>query len=457
MPNSKPEPQELIAALRAVLPNQATLITDPSMQTPFLRDQAVFAEFGMPLAVLLARDENEIVSTLKFASNHNIAVIVRGAGSGLSGGANAIDSCIVISLEKMDEILIIDTEDRYARVQAGVINAELDKSARTSGLAYLPDPASREWSTIGGNVATNAGGMCCVKYGVTKDHILGLRVVLANGDLIELGGITQKRVSTLDLTRLFVGSEGILGIITEVTVKLSKIPALPTTMVATFSDITTAAAAAQELINLGPSMLEIIDEKTLGLVETHFPMGLIAGESLLIFQDDNENSVVSLAEGIALAKGAKSAFSSTDPADSRDLIAARKYAFSACERSGATLLDDVVVPLSKIAQLVSAVTMIGETYSLNICVFGHAGDGNLHPTIVHDHGDIEAAARARLAFTAIVEAAQALGGTVSGEHGIGIIKNSFVHTELSKEFKEIQQGIKKLFDPQGILNPGRKL
>ena len=449
--------QNLIKAFCDRLPKDAIIIADSAQQSPFLRDQAITAFVGKPLVVLVARTENEIVETMKFASSEKIPVIIRGAGSGLAGGANAVDGCIVISLERMNKVLEVNWADRYARVQAGVITSDLDAKAREVGLTYLPDPASKEWSTIGGNVATNAGGMCCMKYGVTRDHVLGLRMVMANGEIVNFGGITQKRVTTLDFTRLVVGSEGVLGIITEVTVKLSKIPNLPTTMVATFSDIRSAASASQELVKLGPSMLEIIDHRTLALVEEHFPMGLIQNQSLVIFQDDNEKTRVLEAESIAIKHGALETAASSDPADSNDLIAARRLAFLACEKSGVCLLDDVVVPLSKIADLVEAVENIGRKFSLNICVYGHAGDGNMHPTIVYDHGDEDAAVRAVDAFNNIVIMAQKLGGTASGEHGIGTIKNSLAHLEISQTVIDLQFGIKKLFDPAGILNPGRKL
>lgn len=449
--------QTLIKDLQDRLPKDAIIIVDSAQQAPYLRDQAITAFVGKPLLVLVAKTENEIVETMKFASIEKIPVIIRGAGSGLSGGANAADGCIVISLERMARVLEVNGADRYARAQAGVITSELDAKAREVGLAYLPDPASKEWSTIGGNVATNAGGMCCLKYGVTRDHVLGLRMVMANGEIVNFGGITQKRVTTLDFTRLIVGSEGVLGIVTEVTVKLSKIPHLPTTMIATFSDIRSAASASAELVRLGPSMLEIIDHRTLALVEEHFPMGLIQNQSLLLFQDDNEKTRVLEAESIAIKHGAIETAASSDPRDSKDLMAARRLAFLACEKSGTCLLDDVVVPLSKIADLVEAIENIGRKFFLNICVFGHAGDGNMHPTIVYDHGDKEAATRAEDAFNEIVIIAQKLGGTASGEHGIGTIKNALAHQEISQTVIDLQLGIKKLFDPAGILNPGRKL
>ena len=233
-----------VEKLRAIVGTGSTLISDPDITISYSRDHALFAQSAEPMCVLVARSTEEVATVVKFANENNIPVVARGAGSGLSGGANAIAGCIVISLEKMTEILEIDSVNQIARVQAGTINLDLDAAAKECGLAYLPDPASRSWSTIGGNVATNAGGMCCVKYGVTSHHVRAIKVVLASGEIIELGKATKKSVSTLDLLHLFIGSEGTLGIITEITVGLEVRPKPPATLLATFPGITEAAAAA---------------------------------------------------------------------------------------------------------------------------------------------------------------------------------------------------------------------
>jgi len=443
--------------LRAVLGPTANLISDPDITISYSRDHALFAKSALPLCVLLARTTEEVSATVKFANENQIPVVARGAGSGLSGGANSIAGCIVISLEKMTEIIEIDSINHVARVQAGTINLDLDTAAKAHGLAYLPDPASRSWSTIGGNVATNAGGMCCVKYGVTSHHVRAIKVVLASGEIVDLGKATKKSVSTLDLLHLFIGSEGTLGIITEITVGLEVRPKPPATLLATFPGITEAAAAAAAMLKFKPSMLEIIDHTTLKAVEAWHPLGFeVAGSVLLMQMDENHHELdqaLKVCESFSMIDGV----SSDDPTDAADLLRVRQLAFPALERMGATLLDDVAVPISQIAELVNRIEKIGQERGLTIGIFGHAGDGNMHPTIVYEHGDEVAAAKAEAAFHEIIAIAQSLGGTASGEHGIGSIKNAAVANEISPTVVEMQRGIKKLLDPNNILNPGKKL
>lgn len=433
------------------------LITDPDITASYSKDQAPFAPSNPAAAVLLARSTDEISKALAFCSERGVPVVTRGAGSGLSGGANADSNSLVISLEKMNQILEIDPANQLARVQAGVINLDLDTAVKEFGMAYLPDPASRDWSTLGGNVATNAGGMCCVKYGVTSHHVRALTVVLSNGEVIKLGKSTKKFVTTLDLMHLFVGSEGTLGIVTEITLNIVPRPKSPATLIATFPSIKQAAAAAAELLRLRPSMLEIIDQTTLRAVESWHPLGFeIAGSILLMQLDENfelGDDAVKICESLGMIDG----MFSTEASDAADLIRVRKLAYPALERLGASLLDDVALPVTKIAEFVGLVEALAAKYQLTIGIFGHAGDGNMHPTIVYDHGDSEGEKRAKIAFSEIVSIAQSLGGTASGEHGIGSIKRALVQDEVSESVLEIQRGIKKLLDPSGILNPGKKL
>ena len=446
-----------LAALSVALGPDATLISDPDITASYSRDQAPFAVSAPPFAVLLAKNAQEISRALHFANENKIPVVTRGAGSGLSGGANSDEQTLVISLEKMNQILEIDAANQIARVQAGVINIDLDNAAKDFGLAYLPDPASREWSTLGGNAATNAGGMCCVKYGVTSAHVRAMQVVLATGEIIELGKATKKSVSTYDLTKLFIGSEGTLGIISELTLNLEVRPAPPATLIATFPNVAKAAAAAAALLKFRPAMLEIVDQTTLKAVEAWHPLGFEVAGSVLLMQLDENHSLCEAAletcKEFELLDGAYS----TDPADAADLIRVRKLAYPALERMGATLLDDVALPITKIAEFVAKVEDLSRETKLVIGIFGHAGDGNMHPTIVHDHGDAAAAQRAQQTFARIVEIAQSLGGTASGEHGIGSIKTAFVANEISPKVAELQRQIKKTFDPNGILNPGKKI
>jgi glycolate oxidase len=446
-----------IATLVKLLGPNAALITDPDITISYSRDQAPFAESATPLAVLLAKSAEEISIALKFANENLIPVVTRGAGSGLSGGANATEGALIISTEKMNQILEIDPANQIARVQAGVINLDLDTAAKAHGLAYLPDPASRDWSTLGGNAATNAGGMCCVKYGVTSAHVRALQVVLASGEIIELGKATKKSVSTLDLTRLLIGSEGTLGIITELTLNLEIRPAPPATLIATFPTVTNAAAAAAALLKYRPSMLEIVDQTTLKAVQAWHPLGFEVAGSVLLMQLDENHSLCEAALETCKEFNLIDGVYSDDPADAADLIRVRKLAYPALERLGATLLDDVALPITKIAEFVEQVEALSVESDLMIGIFGHAGDGNMHPTIVHDHGDQSAALRAQTAFARIVEIAQSLGGTASGEHGIGSIKASFVKNEISPTVAALQRQIKAVFDPKNILNPGKKL
>lgn len=434
-----------------------SLITDPDITASYSKDQALFAPFAPAAAVLLARSSEEISRALIFCSQRKIPVVTRGAGSGLSGGANADSQSLVISLEKMNQILEIDPANQLARVQAGVINLDLDIAAKEFGMAYLPDPASRDWSTLGGNVATNAGGMCCVKYGVTSHHVRALTIVLSSGEIIEVGKSTKKFVTTLDLMHLFIGSEGTLGIITEITLNLVPRPNSPATLIATFPNIALAAAASTELLEYRPSMLEILDQTTLSAIEQWHPLGFEVAGSILLMQLDENFELGDAAVATCQSHGMIDGMFSTEASDAADLIRVRKLAYPALERLGATLLDDVALPVTKIAEFVEKVERLALKYQLIIGIFGHAGDGNMHPTIVHEHGDIEGERRAKLAFSEIVRIAQSLGGTASGEHGIGSIKRDLVSGEVSQSIIEIQRGIKELLDPSGILNPGKKL
>ena len=445
------------AALSKLLGSDASLISDPDITASYSRDQAPFASAAAPFAVLLARSASEISIALKYANENSIPVVTRGAGSGLSGGANSTADSLVISLEKMNQIIEIDTANQIARVQAGVINLDLDTAAKEFGLAYLPDPASRDWSSLGGNAATNAGGMCCVKYGVTGAHVRAMQVVLASGEIIEIGKATKKSVTTYDLLHLFIGSEGTLGIITELTLNLEIRPAAPSTLIATFPSVSKAAAAAASLLQYRPSMLEIVDQTTLKAVEAWHPLGFEVAGSVLLMQLDENHSLCEAALETCKQFDLIDGVYSDDPADAADLIRVRKLAYPALERMGATLLDDVALPITKIAEFVERVEKLSAEVNLTIGIFGHAGDGNMHPTIVHDHGDLAAAERAQKAFGQIVEIAQSLGGTASGEHGIGSIKPGFVTKEISKTVIDLQRAVKKVFDPNSILNPGKKI
>ncbi len=446
----------LVSELRDLLGEKSALIDDPEILVSYERDQAPFAPSEKPFAVLIARSIEEIAQVTRFANSKKISVVVRGAGSGLAGGANATLGSIVISTEKLNKILEIDPINLTARVEAGVINKDLDIAASKFGLAYLPDPASREWSTIGGNIATNAGGMCCVKYGVTSHHVRSIKVVLSDGEIVEFGFSTKKAVTTLDLLHLFVGSEGTLGVIVEATLSLVPRPPKPVTLIATFADIAQAAKAATEMMVLRPSMLELMDKTTLSAVESWKPMGFESCEAVLIMQSDEGSRACEIGQEVASQLGAMDAIFSDDPKDSDDLIQVRKLAYPSLERLGVALLDDVVVPISKIQDLVIGVQEIAKEHSVTIGIFGHAGDGNMHPTIVYPHNDKMAEQRALQAFNKIIELAQYMGGTASGEHGIGALKVKSAMAETPERILQLQRDIKRILDPRQIFNPGKK-
>jgi glycolate oxidase len=442
----------------------ADVVTDADVLESYRFDQAApgLVEAGRPLALARPRSTAEVQALLRVAAANRIPVVPRGAGSGLSGGANAIDGCLVLSLEAMRRIIEVDPGSMVAAVEPGVVNAELRAAAREGGAWYAPDPASLEFSTIGGNVATNAGGLCCVKYGVTRDSLLGLEVVLADGRAVRVGRRTRKGVVGYDLTGLLCGSEGTLGVITEVTVRLQPLPPPSVTVAASFPVLGAAAAATARIARtLRPSTLELMDRTTIAAVEAFQPMELDREAGAMVFACSDAAGDGGRAEATAIARiceeqGADLAVISEDEAEGRMLMAARRLAYPALERLGTTLLDDVAVPIDAIPALIGAVEEIGRRQALLIGTFGHAGDGNLHPTIVYDHGDPDQVSRARAAFGEIVAAATRLGGTASGEHGVGLLKREMVAGELGGAYG-LNLAIRRALDPEGLLNPGKAL
>ena len=382
----------------------------------------------------------------------------RGAGSGLSGGANAIDGCLVLSLERMNHIEEIDERSMTATLQPGVVNDALRAAARAQGLWYAPDPASMEFSTVGGNVATNAGGLCCVKYGVTRDAVIGLEVVLADGSVAKLGRSTRKGVAGYDLVALMCGSEGTLGVITEVTVKLLPLPKPPSTLAASFSHLAAAGRAIERIVREQvPSLLEVMDNTTINAVEEMAPMELDRGAEAMLFAcSDVSFEMVEHMARCCEQCGATLVVTSDDPAEGRMLMAARRLAYPALEKTGSTMLDDVAVPLGAIATFLTEIPRIAEQQDLTIGTFGHAGDGNMHPTIVYDVRDDSSVRRAQAAFAAIVSLAVSLGGTVTGEHGVGILKLDSMQFELGRS-RRVHRAIKHALDPDNLLNPGKAI
>jgi glycolate oxidase len=414
---------------------------------------------GIPIAVVRPADAAEVQTAIRWAAEHQIPVVPRGAGSGLSGGSSAVSGGIVLSLERMRSIEI-DVAARVAVVEPGAFNADVKAAVAQHGLWYPPDPSSYEICSIGGNVATNAGGLCCVKYGVTTDYVLGLDVVLADGTLITLGGKRIKDVAGLSLLKLFVGSGGTLGIITRAVLRL--IPAQDTrsTLVAYFP---TVQAAADTVVTIGKtlraSMMELMDQTSINAVEDYRSMGLDrSAGAMLIAQSDAPGAAsaaeIEIMEAAWGTAGAKEVFITTDPDEGELFVAARRAAFPAIEARGSILLEDVGAPVPELPQLLSGIAAVAEQYSVEIPVVAHAGDGNTHPIVVFDRGDPAAQERAYLAFNEIMQLAIELGGTITGEHGVGRAKKAALPAQLGPDVMALSHKIKNALDPLGILNPG---
>ncbi|MGF7237856.1 MAG: FAD-binding oxidoreductase [Frankia sp.] len=452
----------LVDALAAAVPDDA-VITDPDQLPSYRTDQAPGVTAGTPAAVVFPRTTEQVSAVMSLAHARGVPVVPRGAGSGLTGGANAIDGCVVLCLDRMTAVREIRPGDGYAVVEPGVINQQLRDAAGTHGLTYAPDPASKDWCTIGGNVNTNAGGLCCVKYGSTRDSVLGLEVVLADGRVTRVGRRSIKGTAGYDLVGLFVGSEGTLGVVTEARLRLRPRPPAPTTVVAVFDDLAAAGRAVETIVTATtPALLELMDSTTLRAVEAFRPMGLeTSARALLIGQSDLPD-VAGEAEAdrmlaACVAAGAVEGYRSQDPEQAEMLLAARRLAIPALEHRGAWLLDDIAVPRSRLAETILGVEEVAAARDVVIGTFGHAGDGNLHPTIVYPHGDLDAQDRAFAAFDDIVQLAVRLGGTVTGEHGVGLIKRAGLTAELDPVAASLHHTLKTALDPAGILNPGKSL
>ncbi len=455
---------ELLAQLSKVVPAEH-LLTDPDTMEGYSHDQAAWAPFGRSLAVVRPRSAEEVQALVRFCIATGVPLIARGAGTGLSGGANATDGCVIVSFEKMDAIVEINPQEQLAVVQPGVVNQTLREACAEKNLWYPPDPASAPWSTLGGNVATNAGGVCCVKYGVTRDYVLGLQVVTGTGELVRLGRRTAKGVAGYDLAGLIVGSEGTLGVVTEVTVRLR--PSRPAfaqerTIVGYFSSIADAgnAAAAVTASGVIPSALELVDRHCLAAVDAWKNMGLsLDAQVVLLARTDAPGDAGEKEATLILAAfegaGATWAAMSTDQEEADALFSARRLAFPALERLGPVLTEDVCVPRGKVAEMLTRIEAIAVRHDTLIANIAHIGDGNLHPLLITPVGDAPARARAEKAFEEIMSEAIALGGTVTGEHGVGLLKMGGLSRELSAPVMDMHRAVKAALDPHGILNPGK--
>ena len=435
------------------------VVTDPDILASYRQDRAADPSAGTPLAVVRPTRTEEVQTVLRWATKHRIAVVPRGAGTGLSGGATALDGGIVLSTEKMRDITV-DPVTRTAVTQPGLLNAEVKKVVAEHGLWYPPDPSSYEICSIGGNIATNAGGLCCVKYGVTTDYVLGLQVVLADGTAVRLGGPRLKDVAGLSLTKLFVGSEGTLGVVTEVTLRLLPPQHSACTVVATFDSVEAAATAVVTITGkIRPSMLEFMDSVAINAVEDKLRMGLDRSAAAMMVAASDDRGAAGAEDAEYMARvfteaGATECFSTSDPAEGEAFVAARRFAIPAVEAKGPLLLEDVGVPLPALADLVGGVAKIAADRDLTISVIAHAGDGNTHPLIVYDPSDAAMTERAHAAFGEIMDLAVSLGGTITGEHGVGRLKKPWLAGQLGPEAMELNRRIKAALDPDNILNPG---
>jgi glycolate oxidase len=456
-------PEDAVLAACAAALADRDVVTDPDRLPTYSRDRSTGSDAGQPFAVVFPRTTNQVSAVLTAAHEHRVPVVPRGAGSGLAGGCNAIDGSLVVCLEKMADVLEVNERDGYVETQPGVLNTDLRSHVKEHGLWYAPDPASKDFCSIGGNVNTNAGGLCCVKYGVTREAVLGLEVVLADGRVTRLGRRTIKGVAGYDLAGLMVGSEGTLGIVTMARLRLRPLPPPPSTQIAVFADVSAAGRAVEEIMRLlTPSMLELMDRQTILAVEQWQAMGLdTTAGALLVAQTDSPATGAADEADQLLAScerhGATEVFKSDDPEEAELLLGARRMAIPAIEAAGDWLLDDIAVPRSALAEAMMRIQDVSEQYDVLICTFGHAGDGNLHPTIVTPRGDHEAAARALLAFDAIVNLALELGGSVTGEHGVGNLKRSGLAREIDDVSIDLHSRVKRAWDPLGILNPGKAL
>lgn len=443
-----------VDSLVSLLPPGVVTI-DPDVVEPYRWDWSRDVSAGTPLAVVRAESAEQVQVAVRWAAAHGVPVVPRGAGSGLSGGSSAVDGGIVLSLERMRAIEI-DTDCRVAVVEPGALNIEVKAAAGEHGLWYPPDPSSYEICSIGGNVATNAGGLCCVKYGVTTDYVLGLDVVLADGTLVTLGGKRVKDVAGLSLLKLFVGSEGTLGIVTRALLRL--VPAQPvrSTLVASFPSVAAAAAAVVEVgRTIRPSMMELMDQASINAVEDFKPMGLDrSAGALLVAQSDAPGAArgeeVAVMQAACEAAGGE-VFVTDDPDEGEMFVAARRMAFPAIEARGSLLLEDVGVPIPLLPALLASIAEIAVRHEVEIPVVAHAGDGNTHPIIVYAP---DSEARARAAFADVMSAAIELGGTITGEHGVGRAKAAALPAQLGADVMELNRRVKAALDPAGILNPG---
>ncbi|MBW8871079.1 MAG: FAD-binding protein [Leifsonia sp.] len=454
----------LAAALDAEGDRDGVLTTDPALLDVARTDRSGWIAAGTPLAIVNARSVAHVQATLRAASEFRVPVVPRGAGTGLAGGANGTDGSIVLDVSAMNRIVEISAEDQLAVIEPGVVNSDLNAALAPYGLFFAPDPASKAISTVGGNIATNAGGLLCAKYGVTREAVLGLEVVLADGRLLRTGHRTVKGVTGYDLTALFVGSEGTLGVIVGATVSAQPIPpGEPVTLGALFADVRAAAAASARITaaQLRPAVMELLDAPALERISAYLgaeqieeAFGASARAAYLLVQFDGPTAAAdAAAAGDLLTEGGGTVRVAADAEEGERLLALRRAFHPALASSGEVLIEDVAVPRSRMPEMFDAIERISQKYGIPIPTVAHAGDGNLHPNFVYTGDTVPDAVwdAANDLFRTAIE----LGGTLTGEHGVGVLKRRWLADELGPDSYELQVKLKSVFDPLGILNPGK--
>jgi glycolate oxidase len=456
-----PNIEQAAAALRQALAPDRVL-TSPEDMLVYSYDGTWVV--GRPEIVVTPLDTQEVAKVVRIAGDEGIPIVPRGAASGLAGGAVPLFGGIVVNLTRMNRILDIDKVNMTVITQPGVVTATLQAAVEREGLFYPPDPASLRQSTIGGNVATSAGGPRCLKYGVTRDYVLGLEAVLPSGEIVRTGALTAKNVTGYDLTHLFVGSEGTLGIVTEATLRLIPQPRARRTVMADFADVSSAANSVTDVLNAGivPCAMELMDNTTVSIVEEYIHAGLNteAGALLLIEVDGEEEVVPRQAEEIATICGnrATSVRQARDQKEADTFWNARRVVAAAFGKLRPNRLgEDIAVPRSKIPEAIERIRDIGIEHDLTIAIFGHAGDGNLHPNILVDLRNEDETRRTLAAAEEIFKVAMQLGGVLSGEHGIGVLKRDYLADNLHPQALAMMRAIKKTIDPKNIMNPGKVL
>ncbi|MCU1631583.1 MAG: FAD-linked oxidase [Micrococcaceae bacterium] len=434
---------------------------DPRELALVRTDRSGYVPPTLPDGVVQAESVEDVVETLRLANEHRVPVVPRGAGTGLAAGAAASAGEIVLDVRRMNRILRIDPVEQIAVVEPGVLNAELNAAAALHGLFYAPDPASTAICSIGGNIATNAGGMRCAKYGVTRESVLSLTVVLADGRVLVTGTQTIKAVTGYDLNALFIGSEGTLGVVVEATLRLRPAPVAIATLAAYFGTVEAAAAAASAVVaaRATPSVLELVDGPTLGAIDRATGTDhRRRGEAFLLAQTDGFGAEIERDVVLkAIEPFAESVMIADDPAEVEALIQARRDAIPSLEKLGRTSIGDVGVPRNRLAEIVTGIQRISKDTGVDLYTVAHAADGNLHPMIVVDENESVTEGAPKLAMGRIFELAQSLGGTLTGEHGVGLLKRDWFTAEVGEISRDIQHRIKHALDPQNILNPGKAI